>query len=62
VAILSLLSLAALDVNISPQKPALLVNHSQRKTGVRPGDIGKTMDFVRTARDRGHDIASFAAG
>ena len=30
--------------------------------GVRPGDIGKKMDILTSARERGHDLAMFAGG
>ncbi len=30
--------------------------------GVTPGDIGKRMDILQAARERGHDLAMFAGG
>jgi peptide-methionine (S)-S-oxide reductase len=31
-------------------------------SGNRPGDIGKKMDILKAARERGHDLAIFAGG
>lgn len=30
--------------------------------GIRPGDVGKRMDILNAARERGHDLAMFAGG
>jgi methionine-S-sulfoxide reductase len=58
IAILAVLG-SALWFGLSAAGPARAVSSN---VGDRPGDIGKRMDILNAARERGHDLAIFAGG
>lgn len=58
IAILVVLTASALWYGFSGTR----VSAAPSNVGDRPGDIGKRMDILTAARDRGHDLALFAGG
>jgi peptide-methionine (S)-S-oxide reductase len=60
---LAALAIAAVQSNASHSQQAKQGSNTKiRKVGTRPGDIGKSVDYLKTARERGNDLALVGSG
>lgn len=52
----------ATTTHFGQPEPKKLVQVSQNKVGTKPGNIGKSVDYLKTARERGNDLAIIGGG